>query len=353
MIAVGTNQFQIKVVAPTVREIPTLQMRDVEPYPSPERSDSATEGIAVESMIAHYRIVEELGQSWLGGCYKAVDTRFGHAVMLKVMIPECDFSAEEAATFLQELGRLKNLDHPCLTGMQECGRRGNAFFTVRNRIEGIDLAKLLKLRGGKLPMAEAVPIMRDVLDGLAYAYENGGVLHRNLKPKNILTWGEGADIRAAVADCGIFQALEKAGLHRNIRSRLYFEAPCYWPRERITFNTHVYAVSEVFAIAAVFYQMLTGYLVRDGLFELHNRATWADQAPGLADYLRLMAAGRPVPIRERESTIPSDLAELLDRALSEPAIRRGAGDPAMMLARERFPDPVSLRAAFLGLSPQA
>jgi hypothetical protein len=353
VITVGTNQFQITVVTPALREIPPLPMRDVEPCPSSESPAPVTEGLAVGSVIDRFRIVEELGQSRQGWCYKAVDTRFGHPVILNLLIPEGDFSEERAATFLREVGRLKQLDHPCLAGMQECGRRGSAFFIVRPWIEGIDLARLLKRRGGKLAMAEAVPIMRDVLDGLAYAYDNGAVLHRHLKPKHILTWGEGAGIRAAVADCGVFWALEKAGLHRTIRSRWNFDAPCYWPRERITFNTYVLAVSEVFAIAAVFYQMLTGYLVRDGLFELHNRATWADQPPGLADYLRLMAAGRPVPIREREANVPPGLADLLDRALSEPAIRRGADDPSVILARERFPDPVRLRVAFWDLSPHS
>ncbi|MFZ2956707.1 MAG: FHA domain-containing serine/threonine-protein kinase [Candidatus Ozemobacteraceae bacterium] len=341
LILVGTNRFHIKVSSAN-----TLSR-------SPQMKAGSDMGVRPsETMIDRYLIIQEIGRSWMGAVYKAIDTRSGEEVALKMMLPNVDFSEESADAFQKELGRLQALDHPCIGRLKDFRRLGNCFYCVQEFIDGMDLSKLLKLRGGKLELEEAVPIMLDLLEGLSYAYTNGGFVHRNLKPRNILTWGNGRRMRARAADFGLFRALEIAGLHRTIHSRLNFDSPCYWPRERITFFNRADAASEVFSAAAIFYQMLTGCLVRHGLFELQSKSYWQDSPPGLADYLTLMATNQPVPVKQREPGIPVDLAKTLDRALSEPIIRRGVEDPGSTLSRERFPDPASFRAALLEVLPK-
>ena len=351
MIAMGTNRFQLQV------ETAGRDIQGQAGCPSSEHPPAAgstpffPDEPPAENIPGHFQIIREIGRSWVGVRYQAIDQRSGQPVTLKVIIPDGDFSEEGAEIAVRELGRLQGLRHPCLTGLKEYGWRGNGFFCAQEEIEGTDLARYLKMRGGRLPLAEAAPIMLDILEGLTHAWGNGNILHRNLKPANILVRGEGQGIHAVVADCGLFRALETAGLNRTIRSRLYFEAPAWWPRERITFFTRADPASEVFSAAAVFYQMLTGYLVRDGMFELQSQAAWAKRAPGLPEYLSLMAGHPPVPIRERDPGIPAELAEILDKALAEPVIRRGEEHPGSVLAEARFSDPGSFLGALREVLP--
>lgn len=316
--------------------------------------------IPTETVFGNFEVGHEIGRGWLGTVYQAVDTRSGRLVSLKTLVPNIVFAVEAAETFLRNARGLQNFDHPSICRQYDLWREGNVFVCAQEYVDGMDLEKLLALRGGKLGLNEAVPIMHDVLDALVYAHsislpglsptgtECGsakGVLHRNLKPRNILVSGQGYGLRARVADFGLYHALESAGLTQMILSEHYFDAAPYWPRERITFFERSLAASEVFSAAAIFYEMLTGHLPREGVADLRNETRKAGRPAGLADFLGVFASHPPVPVRSRIPEIPAPLAEVIDRALAEPVIRRDQQKPEEILAAARYPDMATFREA--------
>jgi len=332
VIVVGTNRFRFHV--------PPLQ--------SPISSAAPVPG----STLGRYRIVQEAERSGIGSRFQAVDTDSETPVTVTILRRGGDVSAAGADLLHDDLLLLQALGHPCLVKWLDGGHLPGSVYGVQELAEGMSLTKLLKLRGGRLALEEALPIMLDVLDGLAHGYAEGGWLHRQLKPDDIIISGQGPNLRARVSDFGIFQAVEKTGLPDPGGSDVFLEAPCYWPRERITFFTRVEPASEVFSIAALFYRILTGCLVREGLFELQSQAGREGRIPSPAEYLTLMAANRPRPIRDRDRDLSVALAEVLDKALSEPIVRRGYEDPGKTLANARFPDPVRFREVVLSVLPR-
>ncbi|MBF0544469.1 MAG: protein kinase [Candidatus Riflebacteria bacterium] len=300
-----------------------------------------------DSLIGSYRIGSEIGRGWMGAVYQAIDTRSGQTVALKTMVPNVIFSKVAAELFLNELSRLQRVDHPSICKLLDFGRKENLFYCVQEYIDGLDLSRLLIHRDGKLNMEEAVPIMLEVLEGLSHGQLDGEFIHRNFTPRNILTYGKGRWIRGKIADFGLFRALEIAGLNQMILSGNYVENPCYWPRERITFYDRVDFASEVFSVASIFYEMLTGCLVRDSLSELRRDFKKAGRIPGLSDYLQVIAHNKPIPIRQKNPEIPTQVAEILDRALSEPIINRSQATPGEELSQTRFPNLENFRMALL------
>ncbi|NLI78936.1 MAG: FHA domain-containing protein [Candidatus Riflebacteria bacterium] len=312
--------------------------------------------------IGPYQVNRGLGRGWMGVVHEAVDTRSGAVVALKTMVPNTVFTDAMGEAFLEQARLLLGGDHPARCRLIEVWRDGNLFVCVQDLVEGLDLARFAALRGGRVAPEEAAPLMLDVLDGLGAAplrADGKPVLHRNLKPANILVSGQGRSLRGRVADFGLFPALENAGLSQMILSAVYDSAAVYWPRERITWFGQAWPATEVFTAAAVFYEMLTGFLPRAGLSEMRAACKKTGRVPGLADFLGVIAENRPVPIRERNPDLPERVAEVLDKALAEPVIRRGGDEPEAVLAAARFPDLGSFRAALLealtahGLKPWA
>ncbi len=309
---------------------------------------TASMGELPASMLAgQYQVGPELGCGWMGVVYRAVDVRSGDMVSLKTLVPNVVFTDEAADVFLKHAKALGELVHPSLCRQFDVWRDGNVFVSAREYVEGRDLAQLLALRGGRIDPDEAVPIMVEVLDGLVYAVaKSGNIYHRNIKPRNILLSGRGLGSRARVADFGLFHGLEAAGLSQIMLSDLYHDAAPYWPRERITWFGRSLPASEVFSVAAVFYEMLTGCLPRDGVTELRNEIRKAGRPAGLADFLSVFAGHPPVPVRTRNPDIPAQIAKVIDRALAEPAVQTG-DDPGRILAEARYPDLTTFRTALL------
>jgi len=303
--------------------------------------------LAASALAGQYQVGPELGRGWMGVVYQAVDVRSGEMVSLKTLVPNVVFTDEAADAFLARAKALGELVHPSLCRQYGVWRDGNVFVSAREYVDGRNLAQLLNMRGGRLGPDEAVPIMGETLDGLVYAIaKSGDIYHRNIKPSNILVSGRGPDSRARVADFGLFHGLEATGLSQIMLSDLYHDAAPYWPRERITWFGRTLPASEVFSVAAVFYELLTGCLPRDGVAELRNEVRKAGRPAGLADFLRVFAGHPPVPVRTRNPDVPAQIAAVIDRALAEPAVEAGA-DPGKILAEARYPDLTAFRTALL------
>lgn len=347
-IVVGQNRISVSIsegIVPGTTARRRTTTRRVLPFAG---TPTASMGeLPTSALAGQYQVGRELGRGWMGVAYQAIDIRSGDMVSLKTLVPNVVFTDEAADVFLKHAKALGELVHPSLCRQFDVWRDGNVFISAREYVEGKDLAQLLTLRGGRLGPDEAVPIMIEVLDGLVYAMaKSNDIYHRNLKPHNILVSEHGAGSRVRVADFGLYHGLEAAGLSQIMLSDLYHDAAPYWPRERITWFGRSLPASEVFSVAAVFYELLTGCLPRDGMAELRNEVRNAGRPAGLADFLGVFAGHAPVPVRSRNPGTPERVAAVLDRALAEPIVQAG-DDPGKILAEARYPDLTAFRTALL------
>lgn len=347
-IVVGQNRISVSIsegVVPGTTARRRTTTRRALPFAG---TPTASMGELPAAVLAgQYQVGTELGRGWMGVVYQGIDVRSGDMISLKTIVPNVVFTDEAAETFLKHARMLGDLVHPSICRQYGIWRDGNVFVSAREYVDGKDLAQFLAMRGGRLAPDEAGPIMIEVLDGLVYAVaKSEDIYHRNIKPRNILVSERGSGSHARVADFGLFQGLEKAGLSQIILSDLYSDAAPYWPRERITLFGKTIAASEVFSVAALFYEMLTGCLPRNGVAELREEVGKAARPAGLADFLRVFAGNAPVPVRSRNPEIPEKIASVIDRALAEPIVPSGE-DPVKALSEARYPDLTAFRTALL------
>ncbi len=148
--------------------------------------------------LSHYRITEKLGQGGMGEVYRAEDTNLSRQVAIKVLPDEFAHDGERLARFQREAQVLASLSHPniaTLYGLEESdGKR----FIVMELVEGQTLAhRLLK---GPLPVDEALGVCRQIAEGLEAAHEKG-VIHRDLKPGNVMLTADDKVIAVETRDC--------------------------------------------------------------------------------------------------------------------------------------------------------
>ena len=124
----------------------------------------------------------------MGVVYLAHREGDGTPVALKTIMPAVAHSAGTVGRFLREASVLRQLDHPNIVKFREIGQAGDRLYFAMDYVPGTDADGLVKGHRGPLPIARAVGLACQVLDGLAYAHARGFV-HRDIKPKNILVDG--------------------------------------------------------------------------------------------------------------------------------------------------------------------
>ena len=293
------------------------------------------------SAIAEYTLLGELGRGGMGAVYLARHKRTGQHVALKLMLPKVAANETARARFMREVELTRMLRHPNIAALYEDGFADGAFFFTTEYCEGGSLDKLLRIRGGKLPIDEAVKYALDVLDGLEYAHSRN-VVHRDLSPSNILLadatisasgsgggvlgsanagpspspgpgagpgisglrrYGATTPYIAKVGDFGLGKAFDQAGLSGLTRTGAKAGKPWYLARQQVVNFKQVPKAVDVWALAACLYKCLTGTYVRD--------------FPNDVDQWHVILYSSPVPIRERDPSIPHALAEVIDEALHE------------------------------------
>ena len=215
-----------------------------------------------------YRIERELVGGGMSRVFVAEETRLGRRVVVKVLPPElrAGLSTER---FHQETRLAASLRHPHIVPVMTAGESpdGLVYFTMPF-IEGESLQRRLD-REGRLPLADVVAIVREVADALAYAHANG-VVHRDVKPANVLIDGR----HAVVADFGVAKAIEAARGESDRGERLtgvtglpagltmagfVLGTPAYMSPEQARADG-VDARSDVYSLGCMTFEMLTGQL---------------------------------------------------------------------------------------------
>ena len=203
------------------------------------------------ALAGRYEIERELGAGGMATVFLAEDLKHKRKVALKVLKPELA-AVLGADRFVVEITTTASLQHPHILALFDSGTADGFLFYVMPWIQGETLRDKLN-RETQLGVDEAVRIAREVLDALQYAHEHG-IVHRDVKPENILLHGG----HAMVADFGIALAVSAAAGGRMTETGLSLGTPHYMSPEQATAEKDISARSDVYSLGSVLYEMLTG-----------------------------------------------------------------------------------------------
>ena len=271
------------------------------------------------ALAGRYNIEREIGAGGMATVYLARDVRHGRSVALKVLKPELG-AVLGAERFLTEIQVTAQLQHPNLLPLFDSGEAAGLLFYVMPFVEGETLRALLD-REKQLPVDEALRITAALAGALQYAHDRG-VIHRDLKPENILLQAG----QPVIADFGIALAVSNAGGARVTQTGLSLGTPQYMSPEQATGDRGIDARTDVYSLAAMTYEMLTGEPPHVG-----NTAQ--------AIIAKLMTEDpRPVSVLRR--AVPPHVEAALSRALEK-------------LPADRLPSAAAFAAALSGERPVA
>ena len=280
------------------------------------------EGRAEEDFpeVAGYAIQGRIGKGGYGAVYLAKRRTNNFPAAIKVMLSRVAVNDASRRRFLQEIGVLRRLKHPNVVQLLENGAAGSLFYFIMEYCEGGSVLGLMKRRRGKVPLREAGPLFLQSLSGLEYVHKKG-LVHRDVKPSNLLLKRQGKHWEAKVGDMGLAKNFEAVGLSGMTITGTYGGTPYFMPREQITDFKRMKPSSDVWSMGATLYYVLTG--------------TFPREFGPKKNPFEVVLAGKTVPLRERDSSVPKSVAVVADKALSiEPLHRyKDAGEMRLALAR--------------------
>jgi eukaryotic-like serine/threonine-protein kinase len=250
------------------------------------------------SLGSSYTIVRELGGGGMSRVFLAGDNALGRSVVIKVLHPELA-AGVNAERFKREVQLSARLQHPHVVPVLSAGEVDGLPYYVMPFVKGESLRA--RLASGPLPVPETISILADVAKALAYAQAEG-VVHRDIKPDNILLSG-GA---ATVADFGIAKAISSA--RQDTTDALTslgtsLGTPAYMAPEQVAGDPNVDHRADIYSFGCVAYEMLTG------------QAPFAGKTPQQTLAAHVMES--PVQLAERRAGLPPSLVAAVNRCLEK------------------------------------
>jgi eukaryotic-like serine/threonine-protein kinase len=259
-----------------------------------------------------YLVEARVGEGGMGAVYHATDTRLGRSVALKVMRDGPDGpSADAIARFLRESRVGASLAHPNIVAVFEAGAIGDCPYLAMEWVDGASLAVMMD-RPGALAPQHRLDILESLADALAHAHAQG-VIHRDVKPTNVMIDGRG---RARLVDFGIAKRTNALALGTQMlptHARALLGTPAYMAPEQML-SPSVDARADQFSWGVLAYELLGG---------THPNATVPPDGPPFP-------IAKPTPLNWQRSDVPDALAAVVHRAVSyEPAARFTSMDEMM------------------------
>lgn len=275
--------------------------------------------------LGHSYIVErELGGGGMSRVFVARETRLDRSVVVKVLPPEIA-GAINAERFAREIQLAARLQHPHIVPLFTAGEAGGVLFYTMPLIEGESLRQRLN-REGHLSIDEAVRVMSEVAEALGYAHTHG-VVHRDIKPDNILLSGG----HALVADFGIAKALDAAMPKTGTAitsTGMFVGTPAYVSPEQAAGEDTLDGRCDIYSLGAVLYEMVTGRPPFEG--------------PSAAAIIAKRFQERPAALRTLDAGIPISIERAVDRALADaPADRFATAEDFAAAVRRPYSSDVA------------
>ena len=267
--------------------------------------------------FAHCKIQRKLGQGGMGAVYLAHHPGLNRSVAIKVLPGDLASDPEFKERFFREARLAARLEHPNVVQVHDVGEEMGVHYISMQYIEGKSLDGILKERK-KLSANEALAITKRVAVALSAAAKLG-IVHRDIKPHNILISKEGV---VKVADFGLAKDEDS---NRSISEPgVVMGTPYYMSPEQAR-GVKVDQRSDIYSLGATLYHMLTGKRLFDGGTPV--------------SIVMKQASEQPVPARQVEPSIPEPVAALLERALQKDPEKRFASADELVRALDALKSP--------------
>ncbi len=251
----------------------------------------------VAALSDRYTVERELGQGGMATVYLAYDIKHERKVAVKVLRPELA-SVLGAERFLNEIKVTARLHHPHILPLHDSGDADSFLYYVMPYVEGESLRDKLA-RDGQLPMSEAVNVLREMADALAYAHERG-IVHRDIKPDNVLLSGR----HALLADLGIAKAVTDTTPYSQLTTAgVILGTPDYMAPEQAAADRHIDHRVDIYAFGVMAFELLAG------------RPPFHGRSP--QEVLAAHVMETPEPITVHRAEIPARLNRLVMRCLEK------------------------------------
>jgi Tol biopolymer transport system component/tRNA A-37 threonylcarbamoyl transferase component Bud32 len=255
-----------------------------------------------QALTDRYHIERELGSGGMATVYLAEDLKHHRHVAIKVLRPELA-AALGADRFHREIEIAANLHHPHILPLYDSGDADGLLFYVMPYEGGQSLRDRLA-KQGELPIAEAVRILRDVVDALDHAHTHG-VVHRDIKPDNVLL----SERHALVTDFGVAKAVSEATSALKLTTDgVALGTPSYMSPEQAAADPHIDHRADLYAVGVVAYEMLTG------------RTPFLGTTPQMI--LSAHIADTPEPVTKYREAVPPALEQVVMKCLEKKAADR-------------------------------
>jgi len=249
-----------------------------------------------DALADRYRVEGELGRGGMATVYLAEDLKHHRNVAIKVLHPALSANLG-SDRFLREIRIAASLTHPHILPLHDSGDAAGTLYYVMPYIDGESLRDRLT-REKQLPLDDALRIAREVADALSYAHSRG-VVHRDVKPENILLESG----HAVVADFGIARAISAAGGSSLTGVGMAVGTPAYMSPEQAAGESDVDGRSDLYSLACVLYEMLAGQPPFTG--------------PTVESLVRQHIAVTPPSITLLRPAVPAEVEAALVRALAK------------------------------------
>ncbi len=277
-----------------------------------------------------YELEQRIGRGGMADVYLARDRLLDRPVAIKVLFPEFATDPNFVERFRREAQSAANLNHPNVVSVYDWGKQGNTYFMAMEYIAGRTLADILRANG-RLSAHQAAEIASEVASALGFAHR-GGVVHRDVKPANILIADDG---RVKVADFGIARALNSAAEQDLTQAGAVMGTATYFSPEQAQ-GAQPDPRSDLYSLGIVLYEMVGG------------RPPFSGDNPVAIAYKQVHDA--PQPLNQLAPDVPRPFEAIVAKLLAKnPGVRYSNADELRDdLRRFREGQPVQALTALLG-----
>lgn len=276
-----------------------LELSEYETIPT-QTIETPKEELTTGSTFARrYQIIEEIGKGGMGKVYKVLDKEVNAKIALKLIKPEIAANKKIIERFRNELRLARDIAHKNVCRMYDLNKEDGAYFITMEYVDGEDLKGLIR-KMGRLSPGQAISIAKQVCDGLAEAHKLG-VVHRDLKPQNIMIDRDG---NARIMDFGIARSLRAKGI---TGSGVMIGTPEYMSPEQVE-GKDTDKRSDIYSLGVILYEMVTG------------QVPFAGDTPFTIGVKHKSEI--PQPPKELIAQIPNDLNSVILRCLEKDKEKR-------------------------------